>query len=91
MLLAANQLPREEKTIVEDPRLAVSLLWGSPARPPPPKAIPQVAERRMDFAPFSWSHFWMSQVGVGRLARFTCEYMEFRDIEAKCVHGRADP
>ena len=81
MLLAANQLPREEKTIVEDPRLAVSLL-GDLRLTALAKAIPQVAERRMDFAPFSWSHFWMSQVGVGRLARFTCEYMEFRDIEA---------
>lgn len=81
MLLAVSQLPREEKTIVEDPRLAVSLL-GEIRLTALAKAIPQVAERRMDFAPFSWSQFWMAQVGVGRLAKFTCEYMEFRDIEA---------
>ncbi len=81
MLIAANQLPREEKTIVEDPRLAVSLL-GEIRLTALAKAIPQVAERRMDFAPFSWAQFWMSQVGVGRLAKFACEYMEFRHIEA---------
>jgi CheY-like chemotaxis protein/HD-like signal output (HDOD) protein len=81
MLIAANALPREEKTIVEDPRLAVSLL-GEIRLSALAKTFPQIAERRMEFGAFSWSQFWMSQVGVGRLAKFACDYMEFRDIDA---------
>ena len=79
VLVEANKLEREEKTVVEDPRAAVALL-GEIRLNALAKAIPIVPERHLNFPPFSWAQFWMFQVGTGHAARFTCDAMEFRDI-----------
>ena len=85
LLIAANHVRRhEEKNTepVESPRLSVALLGeirlGSLAR-----GFPTVDERRMNLPPCTWPHFWMFQLGVARMARYTCSYLELPNLEAR--------
>ncbi len=37
----------------------------------------------MDLPPCNWTNFWVFQVGVARMARYTCRYLEFHSLESR--------
>jgi HD-like signal output (HDOD) protein len=85
LLIAANHVRRHEESDmepVENPRLSIGLLGeirlGSLAR-----GFVTVEERHMNLPPCTWPHFWMFQIGVARMARYTCGYLEFHNLEAR--------
>jgi CheY-like chemotaxis protein len=87
VLVAANHLRREGSSVIEDPRLGASLL-GEIKLNALAKGIPTIGERHLNVPPLSWSHYWMFQVGVGQLAKFTCDYLDLRDAEPyACTAG----
>jgi HD-like signal output (HDOD) protein/CheY-like chemotaxis protein len=79
VLVAANKIEREGMNPIEDPRTAVSLL-GNLRLCSLAKASPTVQERHLRVPPFSWPQFWTFQMGVARLAQFTCTYLEFAGL-----------
>jgi CheY-like chemotaxis protein/HD-like signal output (HDOD) protein len=79
VLVAAKRLARGDAAVVDDPRAAVSMM-GQVKLQALAKNAPVVSERRLNFPPLSWPQFWMFQIGVGRLAKFTSELMELHDI-----------
>jgi HD-like signal output (HDOD) protein/CheY-like chemotaxis protein len=81
VLVAANRLDRDDMTPVEDPRLAVSLL-GEIKLNSMARALPLVEERYLHIPPITWSNFWMFQVGVAQLAKYSAEHLEFRGLVA---------
>jgi len=81
VLVAANRLEREERTPIEDPRTAITLL-GDVRLSTLAKALPLVPERRLQFPPITWAHFRMFQAGVARLARYVCTHLEYRALAA---------
>ena len=46
------------------------------------KTLPTFAERHLHLPPLSWDQFWRFLLGVARLAQFTCQYLEFHDLQA---------
>jgi CheY-like chemotaxis protein len=40
-------------------------------------------ERSMSVPPCTWSSYWKFQVGVGRMAQYTCRYLEFNSLEPR--------
>jgi CheY-like chemotaxis protein/HD-like signal output (HDOD) protein len=76
MLIAANHLERDETTPVDDPRVATSLL-GSLRLHSMAQTLPLVSERDMNLPPITWARFCMFQLGVARLASYTCRFFEF--------------
>ncbi|MCX6953489.1 MAG: HDOD domain-containing protein [Verrucomicrobia bacterium] len=85
MLIAANHLRRQAddgSEPIDDPRLAVGRL-GELRLVSQARALQTVPERQFQVSPqFNWPKFWTYQNGVARLARNTCRYMEFHDLEA---------
>jgi CheY-like chemotaxis protein/HD-like signal output (HDOD) protein len=91
MLIAANHVRRQtEDTFetIDDPRLAVGLL-GELKLVAQARGLVTMPERQMDVSlQFNWPQYWMFQNGVARLARNTCRYMEFHDLESTaCTAG----
>jgi CheY-like chemotaxis protein/HD-like signal output (HDOD) protein len=86
LLLAANQMRRSEENSdhepVENPRICVSFLGEIKLAAIASKLV-KVEERWMDSPPCSWTAFWMFQVGVARMARYTCHYLEFQSLESR--------
>ena len=85
MLIAANHVrPHGDdgSQMIDDPRLAVGLL-GELRLTAQARALVTVSERQMQVSPgFDWPKFWTYQNGVARLARNTCRYMEFQNMES---------
>jgi CheY-like chemotaxis protein len=81
VLVLAGKLKREEMTPVEDPRVAVGLL-GEIRLNAMAKALPTVEERLMHVPPISWPHFWIFQMAVAQVARFTAHYLQFGAMAA---------
>ncbi len=84
LLISAAQLKRREEldpTPLEDPRLAVGRL-GEVRLAALAEHLATVEERHFDQPPhFGWTQFWMFQMGVARMARFTAHYLEFYSME----------
>ena len=78
VMAAANHLRHDEMTAIEDLAGAVSLM-GSERLASLAKQIPWAKEESMFVPPLSWPQFWRFQVGVGRLARVICEYLQFKN------------
>jgi CheY-like chemotaxis protein/HD-like signal output (HDOD) protein len=76
VLTAANKLHHDEMTAIEDIAGAVGLM-GSERVAALVRQIPTAPEEAMLLPPLSWPQFWRFQVGVGRLAQATCEYLQF--------------
>jgi CheY-like chemotaxis protein/HD-like signal output (HDOD) protein len=76
VLAAANKLHHDEMTSIEDIAGAVSMM-GSERVAALVRQIPTAREEAMLLPPLSWPQFWRFQVGVGRLAQATCEYLQF--------------
>lgn len=85
LLIAANQVRGSDENDpepVENPRLCVGLL-GEIRLAALAGGLVTAEERRMLAPPCTWPHFWMFQIGVARMARYTCGYLEFYNLEAR--------
>ncbi|MFI5355281.1 MAG: response regulator, partial [Desulfobaccales bacterium] len=84
MLISASQLKRAEDfdpTPLEDPRLAVGRL-GEVRLVSLARNLVTLEERHLNIPPhFSWPQYWIFQMGVARVARFTCHYLELYSME----------
>lgn len=80
VLVAVNKIEREDMSIVDDPRTAISLL-GELRLNSLSKTIPTIDEKFMQVPPMSWPQYWMYVMGVARIAQYTCHALEFKDIE----------
>jgi HD-like signal output (HDOD) protein len=84
MLITVNHLKKHgelDPTPVEDPRLAVGLL-GELRLAALGRSLVTVEERMVAVPPlFNWSQFWMFQMGTARMAKYTCRYLEFHNLE----------
>lgn len=94
LLLAANLARAHENSDsdpVENSRLCIGLL-GEVRLAALAGSLIQAEERRMHLPPCTWTHFWMLQIGVARMARYTCNYLELYSLEARAytaglLHG----
>ena len=90
MLISASQLKRAEDfdpTPLEDPRLAVGRL-GEVRLSSLARSLVVVEERYLHLPPhFTWSQYWNFQMGVARVARFTCHYLELYSMELQARMG----
>ena len=85
LLVAANKGRRMDDLNdepIENPRLCVGML-GEIKLAAMAAGIVTAEERMMDVAPCNWAKFWMFQVGVARMARYTCSYLEFNSLESR--------
>jgi CheY-like chemotaxis protein len=85
LLVAANKGRRTDdldREPIENSRLCVGLL-GEIKLAAMASGIVTADSRIMDVPPCSWTKFWMFQVGVGRMARYTCRYLEFNSLEPR--------
>jgi HD-like signal output (HDOD) protein/CheY-like chemotaxis protein len=67
---------------IENPRLCIGLL-GEIKLAAMASGIVTADARMMELQPCSWTKFWMFQVGVARMARYTCRYLEFNSLEPR--------
>lgn len=85
LLTTANRMHQQSgdtRQVIDDPRLAVGLL-GELRLVALARSLVAVPERHFHLSPsFNWPLFWMYQNGVSLLARNTCRYMEFHEMEA---------
>lgn len=86
LIVAANQMKKAQNSAdhepVENPRLCVGLL-GEIKLAAMASSLVRVDERHMEMPPCSWTNFWMFQVGVARMARYACRYLEFHSLESR--------
>lgn len=86
LIIAANQTRKGEAGIdrepVENTRLCVGLL-GEIKLAAMASSLVRVEERWMEIPPCSWTAYWMFQIGVARMARYTCRYLEFNSLEPR--------
>jgi CheY-like chemotaxis protein len=85
LLVAANKGRRVDdldSEPIENPRLCVGLL-GEVKLAAMAGGLAVADARRMNVPPCSWTKFWMFQVGVARMARYTCRYLEFNSLEPR--------
>ena len=76
VIIAANRNEHDDMTAIEDGRAAASLL-GELKLNALSKSLPTMPEKNMQMPPFTWANFWMYAVGVGKVAQFICNYLEF--------------
>lgn len=85
LLIAANHLRRNDdfdSDPVENPRLCISLLGEIKLAAMAGKLL-TAEERSMSLPPCTWTNFWMFQMGVAQMARYTCRYLEFNSLESR--------
>ena len=84
MLISASKLRRAEDfdpLPLEDSRLAVGRL-GELRLSEMAKTLVSVEERHLNLPPhFNWPQYWIFLMGVARVSRFTCEYLERPSME----------
>jgi len=88
MIISAGQSKRQEDfdpTPLDDPRQAVGRLGELRLAALAGKLVP-LEERYLNLPPhFSWPEYWTFQMAVARVARYTCNYLEFHSME---LHAR---
>ncbi|MEO7598162.1 MAG: HDOD domain-containing protein [Opitutus sp.] len=67
---------------IENARLCVGLL-GEIKLAAMASGLVVADARMMETPSCSWTKFWMFQVGVARMARYTCRYLEFNSLEPR--------
>lgn len=85
LLVAANKLRSNgdfDSEPVENARLCVGLL-GEIKLQAMARQLVTTEARAMEAPPCSWTSFWMFQVGVARMARYTVRYLEFHSLESR--------
>jgi HD-like signal output (HDOD) protein len=85
ILIAANRNRRRgerDEPAVDDLRLAMELL-GELKLVSLGKGLVTIEERLLHALPFTWPRFWMFQIAVARMARQTCFYLEFGNLDSQ--------
>ncbi len=85
LMIAANHLRRNDDfdtEPVENPRMCISLLGEIKLAAMAGKIL-TAEERAMSLPPCTWTNFWMFQMGVARMARYACRYLEFNSLESR--------
>lgn len=85
LLVAANQLRGTDDLDpepIDNPSSCVSLL-GELRLAAMANGLLTAEERLMTVPPCTWTSFWTFQVGVARMARYTCSYLEFQSLESR--------
>lgn len=84
MLISAGQTKHQDAfdpTPLDDPRQAVGRLGELRLAALAGTLVP-LEEKYLNLPPhFSWPQYWVFQMGVGRVARFTCQYLELHSLE----------
>ncbi len=80
MIMSVNRIEREGMNLVDDPRVAISML-GELRLNAISKTLVTMEERHWQSPPYNWAQYWMFLMGVAHVARFACEQMEFKDAE----------
>ncbi len=85
LLVAANKARRaddKDPEPIENPRLCIGLL-GELRLASLAAGLVTTDEHWMNLPPCSWPHSRMFQLGVARMARYTCTYLEMPSLEAR--------
>jgi len=84
LLVAVNKGRRTDvdHEPIENSRLCVGLL-GEIKLAAMASGLVIAEAKMMEMPPCSWTTFWMFQVGVARMARYTCGYLEFNSLEPR--------
>lgn len=85
LLVAANRMRRHDDIDpepVENARICVSLL-GEIKLAAMASGLIAADTRMMHLPPCTWTNHWMFQMGVARMARYTCRYLEFNSLESR--------
>jgi hypothetical protein len=85
LLVAANLLKGTDDLDpepIDNPRNCVSLL-GELRLAAMATGLATAEERMMNAPPCTWTSYWTFQVGVARMARYTCRYLEFNSLESR--------
>lgn len=84
LLVAANRMRsnEEDPEPIENSRLCVGLL-GEIKLASMASGLVTTETKVFDRTPCTWTNFWMFQVGVARISRFICQYLEFHSLEAR--------
>ncbi len=84
MLIAANKLRREGEDAepIINPRLAVGMI-GEQRLTALARTMPTTEERLMHAPPCTWVNFRIFQIGVARMARYICTYLEMPSLEER--------
>lgn len=85
VIIAANQVRRmeaDDPEPIDNPQLCVSRL-GENRLTAIARSLVTTEERRMHLPPWTWPRFWMFQIGVARMAGFTCSYLELPGMETR--------
>lgn len=85
LLVAANILKGTDDLDpepIDNPRNCVGLL-GELRLAAMGAALATAEERMMNVPPCTWMSYWTFQVGVARMARYTCRYLEFNSLESR--------
>lgn len=86
VLISGNKIRRANADLdaepVENPRICVNLL-GEIKLAALATSLVTAEARVMIMPPCSWTNFWMFQVGVARMARYICRYLEFDSLQAR--------
>jgi HD-like signal output (HDOD) protein len=85
LLVAANRMRRHDDIDpepVENARICVSLL-GEIKLAAMASGLIAAETRMMQLPPCTWTNHWMFQMGVARMARYTCRYLEFNSLESR--------
>jgi HD-like signal output (HDOD) protein len=85
LLVAANRMRRNDDIDpepIENARICVSLV-GEIKLAAMASGLITAETRMMNLPPCTWTNYWMFQVGVARMARYTCRYLEFNSLESR--------
>jgi len=85
LLVAANRMrgaDEHDPEPIENPRLSIGLL-GEIKLAAIASGLVTAEERMMTVPPCTWTSFWKFQIGVARMARYTCRYLEFNSLEPR--------
>lgn len=77
VLITANRLRRDAAVAIDDPAAAVELL-GEVRLAALAQATLVIDEQHLLAPPLSWPNYWIHLVGVARVSRLICEYLDFR-------------
>ncbi len=85
LLIAANQVRHHEDgdtDPLDNPRMCIGML-GELRLASVASGLVTSEERKMNLPPCTWSNYWMFQIGVARMARYTCGYLELYNLETR--------
>lgn len=79
VLSAANRLERSDPSPIDDPRPAMGLL-GDVKLCALARSLQTIDESLLHVPPVTWASYWSFQMGVAKVAQFSCRFLEFHDM-----------